>query len=258
MKRCLIIGCSETKIEKPDYLPAIERYDGPPFRVLRRYLNDTSPANEDRLDVFVLSAEYGLIGGTRKIPVYDRRMTHQRAEAIKAKVLDTFQQQIASQSYDDLFVSAGKTYLLALAGFEELLPATTRVSISRSPSGRKLTELKAWLNGQERPIPKQLSLSLDDPNNRGYFAYPITGVARLKGVELEATPEEVYEMARQAIATDSGTANNFKDWYVLVDDKMISPKWLVSQLTNLPVRSFDASAARRVLSKLGVPIHRNE
>lgn len=258
IKRCLIIGCSETKIEKPDPLPAIERYDGPPFRVLRRYLNDTSSANEDRLDVFILSAEYGLIEGSQKIPVYDRRMTRQRAEAIKAKVLCTFQQQIASQNYDDLFISAGRTYLLVLDGSKALLPATTKVTISSGGSGRKLTELKTWLNGQERPIPGQLSPPLDDPNNNGCFAHPTTGVTRLKRVELKATPEEIYETARQALATNSGNPNNFKDWYVLIGEEKVSPKWLVSQLTRVPVNSFDAGAARRVLNRLGVPVYKNE
>jgi hypothetical protein len=267
-KRCLIIGCSQTKLETPNPVPALARYDGPPFRVLRRYLNDPSSANGARPAVFVLSAEYGLIEGARPIPVYDRRMTRQRADHIRAEVLQTFEEQIAARNYEDVFISTGKTYLLALAGFEALLPATTSVQVSRSPSGQKLAELKAWLNGQEESSPGQLSLPLNVPNDNGYFTHPITGIARLKGVELKATPEEVYNVARQALrhasrqdtalATDNGHPNNFKNWYVLVDEQRVSPKWLVSQLTNLPVRNFDAAAARRVLNKLGVPVYKNE
>ncbi len=76
MKRCLILGCSETKVATPDNVPAIDRYDGPPFRVLRRFLADRSPMNpKSDLDVFILSAQFGLIRDEQPIPIYDRHMS---------------------------------------------------------------------------------------------------------------------------------------------------------------------------------------
>lgn len=36
--RCLLLSCSQAKISTPDLLPAIRRYDGPAFRVLRKFL----------------------------------------------------------------------------------------------------------------------------------------------------------------------------------------------------------------------------
>ncbi len=258
MKRCLIIGCSQTKINTPGDIPAIERYDGPAFRVLRRFLANESPRHQaDQLDVFILSAEYGLIEGKKEVPVYDRRMTQQRAGEIHDDVLNTFKQKITGQNYTELFLSMGKTYLLALDGFEELLSPATNVIVSRKTAGRKLTELKAWLTGQEEPVSGQLSLPLDDTGQNGRFAYPVRGKARLKGVELTTTPEEIYEVARQALATEAGKPHNFKDWYVLVDEQKVAPKWLVSQLSGAPVSQFDAGAARRVLNALGIPIYRN-
>ncbi len=258
MKRCLILGCSETKINTPDDIPAIDRYDGPAFRVLRRFLANESPTHQaDSLDVFILSAEYGLITGEQDIPVYDQRMTEHRAKELHADVLDIFKQKISDHYYTELFLSMGKIYLLALNGFEKLLPPATTIIVSRSTAGRKLTELKAWLNGQKSPSFDQLSIAFDDTSKNGRIAPSIRGKARLKGVELTATPEEIYAVARQALVTEAGKPHNFKDWYVLVDEQKVAPKWLVSQLSGAPVSQFDASAARRVLNALGVPIYRN-
>ena len=112
-KRCLVIGCSQAKVKSRVPLPAIDRYDGPAFRVLRKYLdNCTDPAQEP--DVFVLSAEFGLISGSKQIPDYDRQMTRKRAEELRKQVRRVFEQQIAGSDYKELFVSAGKVYLLTL------------------------------------------------------------------------------------------------------------------------------------------------
>ena len=78
MTRCLIQSCSQTKLDDPRPLPAIERYDGPAFRVLRRFLRDAAPALQD-VDVFVLSARYGLIAADTPVHDYDQRMTPARA-----------------------------------------------------------------------------------------------------------------------------------------------------------------------------------
>jgi hypothetical protein len=256
MKRCLIIGCSETKVTTPDELPAIQRYDGPSFRVLRRFLVDAPTNLKNELDVFILSAEFGLINDQQAIPVYDRRMTRRRAEELRPAILDSFKHQIAIQNYAELFLSMGKTYLLALAGYEGLLPTTTTVIVSQRSSGRKLTELKAWLTRQEEQ-PPQLPLPLSDSNNNGQLYHPVKGTARIQGVTLTLTADEVYQIGREAIAAEVDDPYNFKRWYVLIDETRVSPKWLVSQMTNLPVSNFDASAARRVLKALGVSVYKN-
>ena len=61
-RRLLILSCSQRKHTSLDPLPAIERYDGPLFKVLRRFLRESSHQARD-LDVFILSAAYGLIPG---------------------------------------------------------------------------------------------------------------------------------------------------------------------------------------------------
>ena len=54
MKHLLVMGCSETK-RTPGLLPAIDRYDGSAYRVLRSYLREREwPTN---LSIAVLSAK---------------------------------------------------------------------------------------------------------------------------------------------------------------------------------------------------------
>ncbi len=69
----LIMACSQRKRPEPQPLPAIERYDGPAFQVLRKWQRaQTAPAP---LTALVLSAEFGLIPVTQPLPFYEHRLT---------------------------------------------------------------------------------------------------------------------------------------------------------------------------------------
>lgn len=254
MKRCLIIGCSEAKLDTPGDIPAIERYDGPPFRVLRRFLKNGPPGNSHgELTVFILSAEFGLIRGEQLIPVYDRRMTNLRAEELRSGVLEVFKDKIAGQDYTELFLSMGKTYLLTLTGYETLLSPATKVSISDVTAGRKLTELKSWLTGEDPAT--QLTSSSRQATQNGQLWRRTNQAVNLRGVELDLTSDQALQRARQLLAVATHQASQIKDWYVLIDGMKVAPKWLTSQLTNVPVSKFDASEARRVLQALGIEVY---
>jgi hypothetical protein len=76
-KKLLVLGCSQTKRDAPGLLPAIDRYDGSSYRVLRKFLRNREwPRN---LSIAVLSARYGLVGGFTSIEDYDERMTPRKA-----------------------------------------------------------------------------------------------------------------------------------------------------------------------------------
>jgi cytoplasmic iron level regulating protein YaaA (DUF328/UPF0246 family) len=96
--RFLILACTATKRHEVRLLPAIYRYCGPSFRVLRRWLSD-HPEAATRLDVSILSAEFGLIPAIQPIPDYDRRMTAARAVELRAQVRATLEHLLALRSY---------------------------------------------------------------------------------------------------------------------------------------------------------------
>lgn len=241
--RLLILSCSRHKRPVPDLLPAIERYDGPAFRILRRFLQN-QPDDANRLDIFILSAVYGLIPSKHLIPDYDQMMTSQRATQLHNDVLTTFVDLICL-GYTELCVATGKNYLRALEGWSALVPPATSVTITDGAQGLKLAQLKRWLYGEKADDIKI--------NKR---VIKTRGVACLRGVELRLTSAQVLGRARAALAEDGNGADHLRDWYVEVDGRRVAPKWLVRVLTGLPVNAFTTGEARRVLCQLGFHVHK--
>jgi len=236
----LILSCSQRKRPEPDLLPAVERYDGPAFQVLRKFLREC-PLEAQDLDVFILSAEFGLIPSSKPIPNYHHQMTPHRAIELQPKVLAELERILKSGQYKELFISMGKDYLWALAGYGLLIPADLKVTIYRGGRGRQQAKLHDWLHG-------------GPPSQKATVTQQ--GKARIRGVEIALTSEQVMEMARQALAEGRGDPTRYQSWYVLVDNRRVAPKWLVSQLAGLPVSAFVTSEARRVLAQLGIEVLR--
>ena len=67
LDRLLILGCSQKKRPDSGLLPALDRYDGPMFRVLRKCLREC-PGGAQGLETYILSAEFGLMqASTRSV-----------------------------------------------------------------------------------------------------------------------------------------------------------------------------------------------
>jgi hypothetical protein len=239
-RRLLILSCSQRKRPDLGYLPAIERYDGPAFRVLRRYLRKR-PDEASRLDVYILSAAYGLIPVTYPIVDYNQMMTQKRAAELHDGVLGLLVHLLCS-GYRSLCLAMSKVYLLAFDGWPALVPQGVQVTLTDGSQGMKLAQLKRWLWGDTQgDVAKQR-----DAKPHGY--------ARIRGIEVTMTPEQVLDIARKALAEGRGMSNRYHSWYVQVDDRQVAPKWLVGQLTGLPVSAFVTNEARRFLTQLGIKV----
>lgn len=128
-------------------LPAIERYDGPPYRVLRSFLRTSVWPKQ--LSIAVLSARYGLIGGLTLIEYYDQRMDHHRAAELRGQVTDTLLGW--SQDHQTVDVVLSKDYLQAL-GIDELHRNGVKVNIVNGGIGSKLGWLKELLEGMRQDV----------------------------------------------------------------------------------------------------------
>ena len=139
--RLLMLGCSERKVGTCGRLPAFQRYDGPAYRVYRKFLRDDRDA-DSAVDLYILSAKYGLISGDILIPDYDRQMTPERAEQLKPAVERSLDLVFTLHRYDEIFVAMGKVYRDALMDF---LPSDGRVIVAEGRIGEKSSALYPWL-----------------------------------------------------------------------------------------------------------------
>ena len=105
--RLLILSCSHRKQSTQGLLPALQRYDGPAYRVMNKFMRVHSSGVRS-LDVYILSAEFGLISSDKLIPNYDRRMSYQRAKELQQPVLSALKHILICKQYRDLFINLGK------------------------------------------------------------------------------------------------------------------------------------------------------
>ena len=147
MTRLLIVACSRAKRPDAGSLPAIDRYDGPAFRLLRRARGAGLLID---VQVYILSAKYGLIDEGWMIHDYDQVMTPARAAELASSVSLTLWRWLGQNDCSDVFVNVGRGYAPALAGFDEwCLQHGIIVTQAAGGIGERLTQTRAWLEGRQ-------------------------------------------------------------------------------------------------------------
>lgn len=139
----LILGCSQRKSASSGVCPAIDRYDGVNYRVLRKVLHERGRL--PYLAVLILSAKYGLLDAQTPIEAYDQRMTHNRALALQIRVGTDLDATLSSHDYQEVFINVGKTYRLALGKSQELTRQASKVRWASGGIGEKMAEMRRWL-----------------------------------------------------------------------------------------------------------------
>lgn len=242
--RLLVLSCSKAKSTHEDLIPALQRYDGPAFRVLRRYL---SQRQDTELRVFILSAEFGLISSDQPVPHYDRQITSERAEALRPQVRSIFSRIVPHRSLGklnvaDLLIVASKYYLSALLDSVEPNTSMPQECVAAGSQGSKLAVLHDWLYGSP-PAAIRRSNTREHP-------------LHFRRVEFELDRAGVLEVARRELREQPARATDLHAWAVVVDGQRIAPKWLVSQATGLPVSRFSTGDALSLLARLGIEAER--
>ena len=135
----LLIGCSQRKVSTPGMLPALERYDGPTYRTLRKSRDYGCTPN---IHILIISAKHGRIGCQKPIETYDQCMTPARAAELHRPIQSRLKACLAAVHYDEVFINLGKTYMKTLEGFHWELLLILEAS---GGIGQKTAQMKAWL-----------------------------------------------------------------------------------------------------------------
>lgn len=145
MTRLLIVACSQAKRNDRLAMEAIERYDGPTFRLLRKARGLGLLGN---VRVMILSAKYGLIPEYWMIDDYDQRMTPARAAELAGPTSVQLWRWLGQNECYDVFVNVGRSYVPALAGLEEwCVRRGIVVTQAAGGVGERLAQTKQWLEG---------------------------------------------------------------------------------------------------------------
>jgi hypothetical protein len=162
-RQLLVLGCSKVKRDVRGDLPAIERYDGSAYRVLRKFLREHEWP--EQLSVAVLSAKYGLVGGMTGIEDYDWRMSPSRAAELAPECERTL--QTWRGSHDSVFIALGKDYLPALKG-SMVRDSQHAITEFAGPIGEKLGQIRRFLASSQSTA--RLARVIPEPG-RGRLSY---------------------------------------------------------------------------------------
>jgi hypothetical protein len=239
-RRLLILSCSKLKLPAVGLLPAIQLYDGPAYRVLRRFQRE-QPASSKSLDVFVLSAAHGLIPGHTPLAAYDNALTADRVTDLRDGALLTLA-RLLNQRYATVCLAMGGLYLRAVEGWANLAPPGVSVTVADGAQGVRLARLKSWLWQEGTSEAGRCQTTPRNPS----------GIAHLRGTRVVTTAQDVLQIAGRALNKDASVATRFRRWYVELDGQRLAPKWLVEVLTGVPRKRFTSGEARRLLHQIGI------
>ena len=138
----LILGCSDKKTKNPNFdeMPALEVYDGPNYRVLRKFLRENGwPPG---LIIKIISAKHKIIDATELIEPYNERLDKKAAKDIRQEVMQNLEEL---KSPKTVFINMGKDYLPAISCITTLF-GDSRVEYAEGGIGKKMQKMKQWLH----------------------------------------------------------------------------------------------------------------
>lgn len=232
----VILSCSRRKKRTSRPIPAIDRYDGPLFQVLRKHIRErpeVPPAT------YILSGRFGLIDANFPTPRYSHQLTAADIPILQDSVDSQLKEAVEKVQPASVFVSVGSQYWPLLDEPISREFASEKLIIASGSIGGRASQFAHWLRLSE---PRTNDVPIAQP----------CGKATLLGTTVRLTPSEILYKANQARSVDPEGAVRFQTWYVELGNERVAPKWLASILFDKPVYRFRTSDARRVLTDLGL------
>ena len=172
MNYLLLISCSERKRQDIDSRLAIDVYDGPVYRMLRKTMRERGTGLKN-LDILIISAKHGLLRHYDTIDPYDQKMTPERAAQLapaiqselyrKVWIYGSMGSGVRTPAYNQVFINLGKTYMQTLDGFYWGFVSTLEAS---GGIGQRVSQTKAFLERIALEAnPYIESIKVDNPNS---------------------------------------------------------------------------------------------
>jgi cytoplasmic iron level regulating protein YaaA (DUF328/UPF0246 family) len=122
--------------------PAVEVYDGPYYKTIRKAISDNTYPKD--LRIFIISAKYGLLDMNDNIDFYDQRINKKRAKELQQSVLDSIA-KVVSKEYKELVINLGEDYLPVIEGIETVLHKKCKVRYFAGTIIQRRKQLKEYL-----------------------------------------------------------------------------------------------------------------
>jgi len=142
-KHLMIISCSNSKDARPGLLPALERYTGAWYQVIKKLKKEGR--FPDNLDIMIISAKYGLIDSDTEIENYDQKMKLPRARELRDSVINKLKHILSETRYESILLNLGSIYMEAIYGFEKIMPDYTKVTMIKGVVGLRKKDLRSWI-----------------------------------------------------------------------------------------------------------------
>lgn len=122
-------------------MPAIDRFDGVYFRILRKYLRE---GRLKGVDILVVSDKYGILQANDLVPFHHPSDKIKVTENTRAANLTKLRDMLKKSSYSEIYVVCGEAFLEFITGFEEF--ANTTVTYCQGQGlGPKARSLRDWI-----------------------------------------------------------------------------------------------------------------
>jgi cytoplasmic iron level regulating protein YaaA (DUF328/UPF0246 family) len=146
MSRAIIVAASQRRVEEPkDPIPAIDRFKGVYFRILKKYLRSGKLSNTD---ILIVSQDFGVVRSKDKVPY--RKPTNKLdfhkefVEKARKANLKTLGRIFREKNYNEVYVNVGKEFYKLIEGFESL--ASAKIIHASGPGlGPKAKHMKNWI-----------------------------------------------------------------------------------------------------------------
>lgn len=152
-RRLLVLSESFRRTRTPDPVPALERYSGVFFEVLKKAMRETPKKTQD-LDIIVLTGRGELFSSNDRVPYHPPvggRFSSPRKNVDVSKANDVqskLRNLIENRQYSEVFVNAGAAYRLLLGAFDMGLKAKV-IYAKGYGLGPKAGEMKRWILGEK-------------------------------------------------------------------------------------------------------------